>query len=108
MPRLVRLYILHSAIGFALSAVLVAALVWADVAQLGRLVVQHPAGPFAAFLLWVANGIVLAGAQFGIALTLMSEDGGDGGGGAMPLARAAAPAPQAVPVAIPVAPRRRP
>jgi hypothetical protein len=74
MPKLVRLYIVHSAIGFGLSAVFVAMLVGFNVAGLGRLVLGSDMGWIAAFMLVVVNGVVFAGAQFAIAVMRLAED----------------------------------
>ena len=81
MPRLIRLYILQVILGFGLSAAFVAALLWFDVANLWHLVTHTQGGPLAVVLLWVFNGIVFAGVQFGIAIMRMGEGSGGGGGG---------------------------
>jgi hypothetical protein len=90
MPDLIRFYIRHTAIGFALAAVFVAMLLWFNVANLWHLVSHSPDGVLAVALLWMFNGIVLGGAQFGIAVMGMAEKDDDPEGG------------QAEPVAIPV------
>jgi hypothetical protein len=77
MPDLVRLYVTQTVIGFAIAAVLVAGLLWFDVAGLGRLVAGSDVGVLAALLLWVFNGIVFAGVQFAIAIMGMAEDDDD-------------------------------
>lgn len=81
MPALVKLYIRQVLIGFLLSAVFVAGLMWFNVANLWHLVTHNSAGPVALAMLFVANGIVFAGVQFGIAVMRMGrdEDGGDAG-----------------------------
>jgi hypothetical protein len=73
MPRLVRLYIVQSLIGFALAAVFVGLLLALDVARLRHLVTHTDAGPLAVFLLWLFNGIVFSGVQFGISIMRMAE-----------------------------------
>jgi len=73
MPALIRMYIRHVAIGFALSAVFVGALLWGNVLNLQHLVMNTSGGFLAAFLLWFFNGLVFAGAQFGIAVMGMAE-----------------------------------
>lgn len=95
MPALVRLYIRNVAIGFLLSAVFVAALLWFDVARLWHLISTSPQGWIAALMLFVFNGIVFAGVQFGI--TVMCMAGPSGGGGS---ARRVGPLPDTVPVAV--------
>lgn len=96
MPELVRLYIRQVLVGFALSAVFVAGLLWLNVANLGHLVLTSDIGIVAGLMLWVFNGIVLASVQFGIRIMGMAQDDDDDRGGG----RAAEPA--ALPVAIPV------
>lgn len=74
MPKLVRLYIQSVLIGFALSAVFAAVLIWLDVMGVGRLILASPIGWIAALMLVVFNGIIFAGVQFGIRVMLMAED----------------------------------
>ncbi|MBS0126650.1 hypothetical protein [Thetidibacter halocola] len=99
MPRLIRLYIVQVMVGFGLSAIFVAALLWFDVARLWSLVINNDAGPLAVFLLWLFNGIVFAGVQFGIAIMRMGrdEDGSGGKRDALPLVPAPAAAEAGVP-----------
>jgi hypothetical protein len=73
-PRLIRLYIRHCAIGFALSAVFVGGLFAFDVANLWTLVSRSEVGLMAAFMLFMGNGVVFAGVQFGISVMRMGED----------------------------------
>ena len=75
MPKLIRLYIQSVAIGFALSAIFVAMLVWFDVGGLQSLVLGSGMGWVAAAMLTVSNGIIFSGAQFGIRVMMMAEDG---------------------------------
>lgn len=81
MPKLVRLYIVSVAIGFAISAGFVAALVAFDVAGLRHLVLGSDAGWLAGLMLVVFNGIVFAGVQFGYAVMALArpEEGGTPG-----------------------------
>ncbi|MHA6325397.1 hypothetical protein [Roseivivax sp. CAU 1753] len=74
MPTLVKFYIRHSLIGFALSAVFVAGLIWFDVMGLGSLLTRNADGLLGAALLWFFSGTIFAGAQTGIALFAMHED----------------------------------
>ncbi len=82
MPRLVRLYIRHVLIGFAISAVFVAILLWQNVGNLAHLVFSSDIGWMAVAMLFFANGIVFAGVQFAVVIMSMGEreDGGSGGG----------------------------
>ncbi|APX21610.1 hypothetical protein GCM10011326_10450 [Salipiger profundus] len=73
MPRLVRLYILQTLMGFGLSTVFVGLLLWQNVANLYHLVTSTDAGLLAVFLLWLFNGLVFAGAQFAISIMRMQD-----------------------------------
>ena len=73
MPRLVRLYIQQTLIGFGIAAVFVGLLFWFNVANLWHLVTHSDVGLLAAFLLVMFNGIVFSGVQFGIAIMRMAE-----------------------------------
>jgi hypothetical protein len=80
MPDLVRLYIRHVAIGYGLAAVFTGLLLGTNVANLWHLVTHAPGGWLAAFLLFMFNGIVFSGVQFGIAVMRMAEpEDRDGG-----------------------------
>lgn len=103
MPKLIRMYIINVAIGFAIAAVFVGMLLWFNIANLWHLVTHSDSGLLAVFILWLANGIVFAGVQFAIAVMRMKDDDDDGprGGRKMPIrvdtskpirVRAAAPA----------------
>jgi hypothetical protein len=99
MPPLIRLYIRHCAIGFLLSAVFVGLLFAFDVANLWTLVSRSDVGLLAAFMLFMANGIVFAGVQFGITVMRLGEDGD--------APRGSAPEPLAIPVRAHVPPSGR-
>lgn len=73
MPKLVRLYIQQTLIGFGVAAVFVGLLFWFNVANLWHLVTHSDVGLLAAFLLFMFNGIVFSGVQFGIAIMRMAE-----------------------------------
>ncbi len=95
MPRLVHLYIRQTIIGFMLSAGFVTALFWLNVANLWHLVSGSGAGILAGFMLFMFNGIVFSGVQFGIAVMRMADHDDDKGGRSR---RAPLPAPALVPV----------
>jgi hypothetical protein len=95
MPDLIRLYIRQVVIGFAISAVVLAGILWFDIAGLGRLILNSDVGLMAAFLLWVFNGIVFAGVQFALAIMGMADDDDDDDEGGH---RAEVPLAVAVPV----------
>lgn len=93
MPRLARLYILQCAIGFGISAAFVALLLWLDVGRLWTMASHDKAGWLAIGLLWVFNGIVFAGVQFGIAIQRLGREDKPSGGRPVRIARPlAAPA----------------
>ncbi|WP_417726062.1 hypothetical protein [Roseovarius sp.] len=77
MPKLVRLYITHVAIGFGIAGAFVAMLLWFNIANLWHLVTHSDKGILAVIILWVANGIVFAGVQFAIAVMRMKDDDDD-------------------------------
>lgn len=74
MPPLVRLFVLHGALGFVLSAIFVAGLLWSDAAGLRSLLLGSPSGYLGLFLLWLANGSVFGGAQIAITVWMRGED----------------------------------
>jgi hypothetical protein len=84
MPKLVRFYIRHVLIGFALAAVFTGLLLWLNVGNLWHLVTHTAEGPLAAFLLFFFNGIVFGGAQHGVAIMLMAHEDDTTGGHAPP------------------------
>lgn len=95
MPVLVRLYLRSVAIGFALSAIFVSALLWLNVGNLWHLILASPQGWIALLMLFVSNAILFAGVQFAI-VVIPTEDRGGGRGQTVPHApniRALAGAP---------------
>ncbi len=87
MPKLIRLYIRHSLIGFGLGALFVALLLWFDVAGLWGLVSNDKAALLAVFILWFFNGAPFAAVQFGYAVMNLAErpEGGGGLRGRLPV-----------------------
>ncbi|WP_300583250.1 hypothetical protein [Marivita sp.] len=77
MPDLIKMYIRQTAIGFALSAVFVTLLLYFNIVNLWHLVTHTDVGLLAVSLLWLFNGIVFAGVQFGISIMLMKYDDED-------------------------------
>jgi len=73
-PRLMRLYLGHCAIGFVLSAVFVALLLYFDIAGLGGLIMGSDIGLLALFLLWFFNGTVFGSVQFAIVVMSQADD----------------------------------
>lgn len=80
MPMLIRFYIRHVLIGFAIAAAFVAGLLAFDVGGLRHLILNSADGPLALGLLVFSNGIVFAGVQFAIAVMGLAEPRGPGGG----------------------------
>lgn len=74
MPKLIKLYIVNVAIGFALSVAFLGLLLWQDVAGLRHLIFGSEVGLIAAFMMIVMNGVVFAGVQFAIAVMCLAED----------------------------------
>ena len=77
MPKLVRLYIQQVLIGFGLSAVFTAILVYFNVANLQRLLLGSSDGLLGLFLIFFFNGLVFAGVQFGIRIMRMGHEDDD-------------------------------
>lgn len=100
MPKLISLYIRQVAIGFAISALFVAMLLYFNIANLWHLVSSSSEGTLAVSVMWVLNGIVFAGVQFGIAIMRMKDDDHSGGG-----KRSALPVMLAEPVPVKVDPK---
>ena len=106
MPELVRMYIRHCLIGFAIAAVFVAGLVWLNVANLQHLLFSSPGGLLGLFLLFFFNGLLFASVQFAIAVMNMAETPDQGGNAPqrLPMADAFGHVPVRIPV---TEPRRR-
>ena len=100
MPELVRLYIRHCLIGFAIAAVFVAALIWLNIANLQHLVFNTSGGFLALFLLFFFNGLLFASVQFAIAVMGMAERSDTDGGlpQRLPMADVFSPAPVPIPL----------
>ncbi|MGL6208917.1 MAG: hypothetical protein ACRC14_03700 [Paracoccaceae bacterium] len=100
MPELIRLYVRSVFVGFGISAVFTAALVWWDVAGIGHLILGSDIGWVAAAMMVFFNGIVFAAVQFAVKIMAMADDGDgpQGGHGARE--------PVLVPVPIPVRGRK--
>lgn len=79
MPQLIRLYIRQIMIGFSLSAGFVALLLYSNVANLWHLISSSSMGILACLMLFIFNGIVFSGVQFGIAIMRLADDPDDGG-----------------------------
>ena len=73
MPKLIALYIRSVAIGFGLSLGFLALLLWQDVAGLQHLIFGSDMGLVAAAMIFMFQGIVFAGVQFGIAVMNLAD-----------------------------------
>ena len=80
MPKLVRLYIISIAIGFALAVALVGMLVARDLAGLRHLMSSTRGGWIAVLMMVFFHGVLFSGVQFAIRIMLMAEDDGPKGG----------------------------
>ena len=74
MPKLIALYIRSVAIGFGLSAVFLGLMLWFDVAGLRHLIFGSDMGLVAAAMVFMFQGVIFAGVQFGIAVMSMADD----------------------------------
>lgn len=102
LPKLVRHYIKHVLIGFLASAVFVVMLLAFNIGNLWHLISTSPVGLLAALMLWIFNGIVFAGVQFGISIMCMGDDDDDTPGGGL-----RGPVREYAPVRVPVSKPRR-
>ncbi|HHS83063.1 MAG TPA: hypothetical protein ENJ68_06025 [Devosia sp.] len=80
MPELVKLYIRHVLIGFAIAAAFVTMLLWFNVMNLWHLISSSDVGIVALIVLWFSHGVVFAGVQFALAVMAMAEPSNGGGG----------------------------
>lgn len=74
MPQIMRFYALHCVIGFTVSAVFIAGLLYLNVANLWHLISTSDIGLLALIVFWVLNGIVFAGVQTAVAVMMMAEN----------------------------------
>ncbi|MFV0336383.1 MAG: hypothetical protein ACK5JR_20210 [Tropicimonas sp.] len=106
MPKLVRLYIRQVIVGFLLSAGFVGLLLGANVANLRHLVSATSGGAIAVAMLWIFNGIVFAGVQFGISVMRMGDNNdGSGGGRRITFSTPRSPEDGRIAIALPEEPR---
>lgn len=105
MPKLIALYIRSVAIGFGLSAVFLALMLGQDVAGLRHLIFGSDMGLVAAAMVFVFQGIIFAGVQFGIAIMMLADPDAPPTGGLrdrlMPDLGDQIPGAQLIPVKVP-------
>ncbi len=99
IPVAVRFMIMHGLIGFGLSALFVAAVLWADPGGVGSLILKHGGAPVVA-MLWFFSGLTFGSVQIGAAIML------NDGSGEAPRGRRQRLQPVPVPVTVPVRARR--
>ena len=85
MTKLIKLYLRNIFFGFGLSAIFVGLLMYFNVANLWHLVSSSSMGWVAGVMLFMFNGIVFAGVQFGIAIMRMDDEDEPKGGKRDPL-----------------------
>lgn len=85
MTKLIKLYLRNIFFGFGLSAIFVGLLMYFNVANLWHLVSSSSMGWVAGVMLFMFNGIVFAGVQFGIAIMRMEDEDEPKGGKRDPL-----------------------
>ena len=74
IPIAVRFMIMHGLIGFGLSALFVAAVLWADPGGVGSLILKHGGAPVVA-MLWFFSGLTFGSVQIGTAVMLQDGRG---------------------------------
>lgn len=77
MPKLIKLYIQQVLIGFGLSGVFTAILIYFNVANLQHLVFGSSDGLLGLFLIFFFNGLLFAAVQFGIRIMRMGYENDD-------------------------------
>ncbi|MFU8898394.1 hypothetical protein LY56_00307 [Roseinatronobacter thiooxidans] len=77
MPKLIKLYIQQIFIGFGLSAVFTAILIYFDIGNLQRLLLGSSDGLLGLFLIFFFNGLVFAAVQFAIRIMRMGYEDDD-------------------------------
>jgi hypothetical protein len=74
MPALLRFLLLHAAVGFGLSALMVAFLLWADPGGLAGLLLRAEGHPWPLLLLWFFGGLTFGAVQLGVAIIQQGRD----------------------------------
>lgn len=77
MPKLIKVYLQQVAIGFGLSAIFTAILLFMNVGNLAHLVFNSADGLLGGFLIFFFNGLVFAAVQFGIRIMRMGFEDDD-------------------------------
>ncbi len=75
LPLLVRLYIFHCMIGFAISGIFTFCVIHYDVAGIGRMAMAVEGGWIGMLAFFILNGTLFAGVQFAVMIMSMDYDG---------------------------------
>jgi len=70
LPVAVRFLVLHGLLGFGLSTLLTAAIVWTDPGGAAGVLLRTPSHPWPLLLLWFFLGLTLGGVQIAVAVML--------------------------------------
>lgn len=81
LPRIVRLYMFHCLVGFAISAAFTGVVLYFNIANIGHLVFAVDGGWLAALVFFVLNGTVFSGVQTAIVIMSLGDDDDDDRGG---------------------------
>lgn len=88
LPKPVAFLLRHGAVGFGLSTLLMAALLWADPGGVAGVLTRAPGHPWPILLLWFFCGLTLGAVQIAVAVMLQDgppDDDHRGGGRREPL-----------------------
>lgn len=72
IPPAVRFMVMHGLVGFGLSALFVAAVLWSDPGGVGTLILKHGGIPVVA-MLWFFSGLTFGSVQIGAAVMLQDR-----------------------------------
>jgi hypothetical protein len=73
LPRLIRFMLIHIANGMVLGCIFVFALIWLDVAGIGRLLAKDASG-LATFVLFFQTALTFGAVSMGVAVMHLGED----------------------------------
>jgi hypothetical protein len=73
LPRLIRFMLIHIANGMVLGCIFVFAMIWLDVAGIGRLLAKDASG-LATFMLFFQTALTFGAVSMGVAVMHLGED----------------------------------
>jgi hypothetical protein len=73
LPRLIRFMLIHISNGMVLGCIFVFALIWLDVAGIGRLLAKDASG-LATFVLFFQTALTFGAVSMGVAVMHLGED----------------------------------